>query len=200
MTRRLVMGLAALVIVAASFSPATSGASFTNASTSTITAGTAGAQTLLHLYSQSSDPDGQTGYYVQPGTSTLAATGTDATLAVNLGKQGNVATTCNRVFSIKAASSFPAGITSITVTASLVADSTTGLQPITAIGFYTWGGTGRTNPVTLTAGLKRQCNLVVNAAKPSNTVYRPTVLITVTYTGFTGTYFRYSVPFTVTAS
>jgi hypothetical protein len=35
---------------------------------------------------------------------------------------------------------------------------------------------------------------------PSNTVYRPTVLITVTYTGFSGTFFRYSVPFTVTAS
>jgi len=194
------IGLAALLIVAASFSPATSGASFTNASTSTITAGTAGAQTLLHLYSQSSDPDGLSSYYVRPGTSTPAATGTDATLAVNLGNQSNAFTTCNRVFTIKTPSSFPTGISSVTVTASLVADPGTGLQPITAIGFATVGGTGRTNPVNPSSSAKRQCNLVVNAAPPSGTVYHPTVLITITYSGFAGTFFRYSVPFTVTAS
>lgn len=177
-----------------------SGASFTSASTSTISASTAGAQNLLNLYSESTDPDGLGSYYRRPGTTTPAATGRDATLVVDLGLQAASNTTCNRVFTIKTPSSFPAGISSVTVTATLIADPATGIQPITQIGFASIGGTGRTNPVTIAAGVKRQCNLVVAAPKPTGTVYRPTVLITITYSGFTGTYFRYSVPFTITAN
>ena len=98
-------------------------------------------------------------YYVQPGTSTLAATGTDATLTVNLGKQSNTNTVEAQVFTIKAASPLPTGITTITVTASLVADPTTGLQPINDFGFANVGNTARNNPINLTAGQKRSRNL-----------------------------------------
>lgn len=200
MKRRFIPAIVALLILGAALGISASGAALTSANASTISAATTSASTLLHLYSQSSDPDSLTGYYIQPGTSTLAASGADFTLAVNLGKQPATSTARTRIFTIKAPSSFPSGITSITVTASLVADAGTGLQPITAIGFATVGGTGRTNPVTLTAGVKRQCNLTVAAAKPTGTIYHPTVVIKVTYTGYTGSFFQYSVPFSVTAN
>ena len=199
--RRLLIALAIILAACASLgSVAVSGASLTNASSSTISASAAGVQNLLHLYSQASDPDGTTGYYVQPGTSSLAATGTDATLTVNLGRQSNTNTVEARVFSIKAASLFPTGITSITVTASLVADPTTGLQPINDYGFANVGNTARNNPVNLTAGQKMQCNLRTKVAPPSGTVYRPKLVITVTYSGYSGGFFVYTVPVTVTAS
>jgi hypothetical protein len=198
---RLLMALAILAVIGASvlgFRP--SDATLTSANSSTISASTAGIGSLLHLYSQGSDPDGLTGYYTQPGTTTLAATGTDASLALNLGKQSNANTNETRVFTIKAATPLPSGITSITVTSSLVADPTTGLQPIRNAGFSALGGTARTASVTLTAGQKMQCNVRTNVAKPSGTVYKPKVIITVTYTGYTGTFYQYTVPFTVTAS
>jgi hypothetical protein len=196
----LILGLAALAIAATSAFVTTSGATFTSASSSTASASTAGVTSLLHLYSQSSDPDGLGSYYVQPGTSTLAATGTDATLTVNLGKQSTSNTSENRVFTIKAASSFPTGITLITVTASLMADPGTGLQPINSYGFANVGNTGRTASVTLSAGQKMQCNVRTSVAKPSGTVYHPTMVIKVTYSGYSGSFFQYSVPFAVTAS
>jgi hypothetical protein len=199
--RRLLIGLAIMLATCAALGGvAMSGANLTSASSSTISASAAGVQNLLHLYSQASDPDGTTGYYVQPGTSTLAATGTDATLAVNLGKQSNVNTNETLVFTMKAASPFPTGITSISVAASVVADPTTTLQPINAYGFAAVGNSGRNNPVTLTAGQKMQCNLRTNVARPSGTVYHPKLVITVTYSGYSGGFFVYTVPVTVTAS
>ena len=200
MKRRLLLGLAVLLAACATFAGlTTSGASFTSASSSTLSASTGDERSLLHIYSQSSDPDGLTGYYTQPGGSTLAATGTDGTLAVDLGSQPFQATNESRVFTIAAASPLPAGITSIIVTVSLTDDPGTGDQPIQNIGFDDIRGNGHMPPVTLTAGEKLQCNIRTKGLRPSGTVYHPTVLITVTYTGFTGTFFRYSVPFTVTA-
>lgn len=189
-----------LLLIGASLTTGASNASFTHASSSTISASTAGAPVLLHLYSQFTDPDGLGSYYRRPGTTTPAATGSDTTLAVDLGLQPSTSVTCNRVFTIKTPPSFPAGITRVTVTATLVADPGTGIQPITQIGFASIGGTGRYNPITISAGVKRQCNLVVATPKPAGTAYHPTVLIAVTYSGFSGTFFRYSVPFTVTAN
>jgi hypothetical protein len=194
--------VAAAVLLAASLSLGglrLSGAVFTDASASTITATSASVTSLLHLYSQSSDPNHLTGYYMQPGGSTLAATGTDLTLAVNLGKQPNSTTNQTQVFTVVAASPLPTGITAITVTASLTNDPTTGLQPLTGVGFSAVNGSSRTSPVSLTAGQKMQCNVRTNVARPSGTVYKPNVVLTVTYTGFTGTFYQYTVPFTVTA-
>jgi hypothetical protein len=200
MKRRLLIGIAALLAVCGALAGvATSGANFTTASSSTVSVSTGTVQSLLHLYSQSSDPDGLGSYYTQPTSGALAATGTDATLAVNLGKQTNSNTSENRVFTVKAPATLPTGITTLTLTASVTSDPTTGLQPINSYGFNALGGTGRTTSMTLTAGQKLQVNVRTNVARPIGTVYHPTLVITVTYSGFTGTFLKYTVPFTVTS-
>jgi hypothetical protein len=151
----------------------------------------------LHAYSQSTDPDGLTGYAVRRNSSpsVSAATGSDESVAVHLGGYTGT-TTVNRVITIKTPATFPdTTVTSVTVTASLLADSTTGKQPISAIGFAASGSTGRTNPVTLGRGVKDQLNLRVSVTGlTSNTLYVPTVKITVTFTGFTTAYYVYSIP------
>ena len=53
--------------------------------------------------------------------------------------------------------------------------------------------------MTLTAGQKMQCNLRTKVPNPSGTVYTPTLVIKVTYTGYAGGMFTYSVPVTVTS-
>jgi hypothetical protein len=195
---RLLLLLAVTAALAGGALVPVSGASFNSSSSSTVNVTTDRIQNWLHLYSQSTDPDGLTGYCTQaPGTS-LAATGVDSTLAVNLGNRTKGSTTtCSLVFTIKTPSAYPTG-TSATVTASLLADPGTGTQPITTIGFGTVGQSGTfTNPVSLGVGQKRQLNLKVNPAT-KGVVYHPTILITVTYSGLTATYYRYSVPVTVT--
>jgi hypothetical protein len=176
-----------------------SGASFTRASDSTISVTTATTNGWLHLYSESTDPDGLTNYYHRNGSSpaTPAATGVDTTLAVNLGGQGSSGTaTINRMLTIKTPSAFPVGtVTQVTVTATRQADPATGFQPITQAGFDTVGGTARTSPVTLGVTTKRQMNVRLSMdGSHWGTQYVPSVLITVTYSGFTTTYYQYSVP------
>lgn len=197
--RRLLVLLAVTAVVAGGALIHVSSAQFNSSSTSTISVATDRVQNWLHLYSQSTDPDGLTGYCTQaPGTSP-AATGVDGTLAVNLGYRAKGKdTTCSRVLTIKTPSAFPTG-TSVTITASLVADPTTGTQPITTVGFAAVGTGGTfTNPLSsLGVGQKRQLNLKVRPAAAGVT-YHPSILITVTYTGLTATYYEYSIPVTVT--
>ncbi len=200
--RLLILGVA-LVLAACAVTGgvvATSSATYTAASSSTASASVAGVSDFLHLYSQTSpDPEGLTGYYNQAGVvpTTLAATGTDRTLTVNLGKQPNTNTVEARVFTIKAASPLPSGVTSITVA---ISDTNDPSNVINSSGFATVPGTTRTTSVTLTAGQKMQCNLRTNVPKPSGTVYTPSLVIKVTYSGYTGAMFTYTVPVTVTAS
>jgi hypothetical protein len=198
--RRLLMVLAGLAVVGASLCAGTSSASFTDASTSTISAATAaGVNTLLHLYSQGSDPDALAGYFLQPDGATLASRGSDFGLTADLGEYKNKEIPCNRVFTIKAASPLPSGISSITVSASLAADPDTGLQPIKSAGFAAVGSTAISSPVTLAAGEKMQCNLTIKTPRPKQTAYLPHIVITVTYSGYSGTYFQYSVPVAITS-
>jgi hypothetical protein len=171
----------------------TSGAAFTSSNSSKIQATSADVAGLLHLYSQSTDPDGLTGYYTKLWVGGLAATGVDHSLTVDLGP--SLSTDENRVFTIKAPATLPTGVTSITVRATLAADSG-GTQPIAAIGFAAVGNTARTNPVTLTAGQKMQCNMHTDVGLFGGS-YHPTVILTVTYTGFTGSFYQYRVPVAV---
>jgi len=196
--RRLKLALVVAGVFAFAVLVPTSGASFTGSSDSSLQVTTDKVQNWLHLYSQSADPDGLTGYCTQAPASNPAATGMDATLAVNLGMQpAGKQTTCNRVFTIKTPASFPTG-TSATVTATLVSDAGSGTQPITSFGFANVGTNGTfTNPVTLGAGQKRQANVRVKPGT-AGTVYYPKVLITVTYSGMTATYYQYTVTLRVT--
>jgi len=53
----------------------------------------------------------------------------------------------------------------------------------------------QTNPVTLGRGVKDQMNLVISVTGlTNNTLYVPTVKITVTFTGFTTAYYVDSIP------
>jgi hypothetical protein len=190
--------LAALAALAAAVAvQRSSGAVFSRTSDSSVQTTTDHVHSWLHVYSQSTDPDGLTGYAVRRNSSPSvpAATGTDESVAVHLGGYTGT-TTVNRVITIKTPTAFPDGtITSVTVTASLMADGSTGKQPISAIGFAASGSAGRTNPVTLGRGVKDQMNLIVSVAGLTyNTLYVPTVKITVTFTGFTTAYYVYSIP------
>jgi hypothetical protein len=199
--RRALVALAVLGALAALASAAavqrSSGAVFSRTSDSGVQATADHVHSWLHAYSQSTDPDGLTGYAVRRNSSPSvpAATGSDESVAVHLGGYTGT-TTVNRVITIKTPATFPdTTVTSVTVKASLVADSTTGKQPISAIGFAASGSTGRSNPVTLGRGVKDQLNLQVSVTGLTyGTLYVPTVKITVTSTGFTTAYYVYSIP------
>ncbi len=202
MKRRLLIAIALAVLTAVAGSiVATSGATFTAASSSTASATSAGVSDFLHLYSQASptgtDPDGLNGYYTQAGVTptAMAATGSDATLSVNLGKEPSANTNETRVFTVKAPSTFPAGVTSITVA---IIDSVDPNNVINGIGFANVGNSGRSASVTMAAGAKQQVNIRTAVPGTSGTVYTATITITVTYSGYTGSMFTYSVPFRVT--
>jgi hypothetical protein len=100
------------------------------------------------------------------------------------------------VLTIKTPTTFPVGaITQVTVTATLLADPATGFQPIDSVGFAIAGNSARTTPVTLGKNVKYQLNLHLQMTGSQNgTQYAPKVLITVTYSGFTTTYYQYKVP------
>lgn len=175
-----------------------SGASFSSSSQSSINVSSVAALDLAHGYSFASDPQGWAGYYRRPDNNAWAATGVDHSLTVNVGGQPLKNEKLEGLFTIQAASPLPSGITSITVRATLLPDAG-GVQPISKIGFASLGGNGRQNPTTLTAGQKVQCNVAINLPKPNGRTYTSTIVLTITYSGYTGTYYQYSVPFRVTA-
>jgi hypothetical protein len=193
------LAIVAAVVIVAWLVPG-SGASFVSSTSSSASVSTAAITDWLHQFSQSTDPNGLTGYYVQRGGTSPAATGSDFTLAANLGTfTKNTTATCSRVLTIATPSAFPAG-SSATVTASLVADSSTGSQPITGVGFASIGSTSRTNPISLGVGQKRQLNLTLRMPNVGRKTYYPHILITVTYSGYTGGYYQFDIPVTVATS
>jgi hypothetical protein len=181
------------IAVAALRPPPQSGANLTARTTSTATAGADSASRYVHLYSETTDPAGLTGYAVksQSSPSVLAATGSDSSLALALGGWKNGGT-MNRVLTIEAPSSLP--VASITVTAVLPATPAT---PVTAATFAALGSTGGTASVTLTAGAKRQVNLAIGKLAGNNAFYPSNLLLRVTYTGFTSSFLTYTVPMSV---
>jgi hypothetical protein len=188
---------AVVVVLAALTVVRSSGAIFNARTTSKVAATTDKIQSWVHLYSQSTDPDGQTGYFSRRGSSPAvpAATGMDDTIAVYLGGFTGT-TTCNRVISLKTLATFPdTSITQVTLAASTVADTATGKQPINSIGFSAWGGTSRTTPVTIGKSVQDQLTLQISVSGlTSGTLYTPHVRITMTFTGFTTTYYQYDFP------
>lgn len=174
---------------------ALSQASFTSRSTAHIAVSADRIQNWLHLYSQSTDPDGLTGYATRLPTTEPAATGMDETLAADLGVVGGRSITYNRVFTLATPAIFPQG-SAVTISASVLPDSA-GRQPITNIGFSAIGfGGSFTNPITLQAGQKRQLNLRVRA-RQRRTTYEPIIRLTLTYSGFSSAFYQYFVPVTV---
>lgn len=199
MRRWTLLGLIVGVVMLGTLLPA-SAASFTSTSRSSIRATTDTVSHWLHLYSESTDPDGLDGYAHRRSPSAPAvpaATGADDGLQVDLGvyaPDNNVQ--LGRVFTIEAAATFPVG-SSIAVAATFLPDPVTGEQPIQGLGFREVGkDNGTPNPVNVSSGEKLQANLRLKLRLDPG-VYRPSALITVTYTGMTAVYFQYVVPITV---
>jgi hypothetical protein len=196
--RALLAGIAtatALLLSGVLHPPQTSGANFT------ATAGGAPGNKIaadsvanyLHLYSQGTDPLGLTGYAVKANSSppVVAATGSDLGLALQLGGWKN-AGTMNRVLTLQAAATLPAASITVTTTVPPVP-----AQPVSGATIANVGSTGGTTSVTLTPGAKRQLNITLAKLPGNNSLYNGSIEVKVTWTGYTGTFLTYSVPFNI---
>lgn len=184
----------------------TSSAAFTTTSASTLEATADHVHDWLRVYSQTTDPDGLTGYAlrrvpVPPGPP--AATGMDEGLAVDLGgfPDANVTFTFNRVFTIKTPPAFPgAGVTQVTVAVSITPDAATGEQPLRNARLSAVGATGGSTSLALGPGQKRQFNVQVRMRSrfQLGRSYSPHVILTVTWAGGPAGYYVYDYPIVVT--
>jgi hypothetical protein len=184
--------------------PVGSQASFSHTSDATMGGSADHIHRWVHLYSQSIDPDGQTGYATLlnsgSSSSTPAATGTDENVVVNLGATTvTTVKTFSRVFRLSSVAAYPVGgVTSVTLTISTQADPTTGKQPITSCGVAAWGtGTTFNTTYALNANTRIQLNLrtafTSGGGWTTGTNYKPNVVILLKYTGFTTTYYQYTI-------
>jgi hypothetical protein len=200
------LALAAACLLAGTRATGYSSASYTTSSQSDLKASADTASNWVHLYSQGSDPNGATIYarkrLINGGVGTVAATGQDGTLAVDLGgfPDKNKTFPFVTVFSLVAPANFPdPAVTQVTVSATLVADVAD--QPLTLPGFTPFGPTGGgPASVTLGRGQKYQFNVTVKTRKKFTLgrTYYPHVLINLTVPGVPAGYFRYDIPISVT--
>jgi hypothetical protein len=190
-------------ILAASLFAASSDARMnaTTKNTASITADTPDA--YFHVYSQSTDPGGLTGYATRRGSSPAvpAGTGADATAAVHMGGWRNqTATYVDRVLTIKAPATFPAGVSSLTLHGLRGVDPATGEQPLTAGRFQRMNDTGGGATITLAPGEQVELDLEVTMRPPdfpttgAGLTYTPTVTIWATWTGYADDFYNYIVP------
>lgn len=207
MSRRLLVLLVLAVVAAGAAAFGFSHATYTSSSQTDITASADHVHNWLHLYSQSTDPAGLTAYAtqrVQTGVGPLVATGVDETLSLTMGglRANNTSVSFNRSFTIQTPATFPdTTVTQATITATYVADTTSGLQPLRDVRFNVVGSTRGTNPVTLARNTKYQANVRMRASGTGwvvGQVYRPHLILTVTYTGGPAGYYVYDIPLAVT--
>ena len=199
-----------LVVVAVVLATATVGfslASFTSTSETRIGASASQMRDWVHLYSEGTDPAAGSTIYAHKRTidgesGSVAATGQDATLAVDLGgfPDKNKTYPYVTVFSVVTPATFPdTAVTQVTVSATLVDDFTD--QPLTSPGFTLFGPTGGgPTSVTLGTGQKYQFNVTVKTRKKFTLghTYWPHVLVDVAWTGVPAGYFQYNVPVSLT--
>jgi hypothetical protein len=192
--RRALVLVAALCVLVAAAVPS-SGASFTGRQSSigsTVRADS--PANYLHLYSQSTDPAGLTGYADKRLSSPAvkAATGSDLTLKLALGNYRNGGT-MNRAFTIQAAGTLPASPLTVALSVSVPSAGWSG-TPATIANV---GSTGGSATATLTANTKRQVNITIPALPRQGVLYTGTLTVKVTYPGYTGTFLTYTVPISV---
>lgn len=206
MSRRLLILLALGAVALAAAIVTFSQASFTATSETLIGASASRTRDWVHLYSEGSDPEKSKIYAhkrtIDGVTGTVAATGLDATLTVDLGgfPDKNKTFPFVTVFSVVTPAAFPdPAVAQVTVSATLVADLAD--QPLTSPGFTAFGPTGGgPASVTLGPGEKYQFNVTVKTRKKFTLgrVYWPHVIVDVTWTGVPAGYFRYDIPVSVT--
>jgi hypothetical protein len=198
--RRALLVLLTLAVVAV---PVAS-ANFNSTVTVPATVTTEPVSDYLKLFSDAADTSPLTGYVDKRNSNPVvkAATGADTGLAVALGGYKNTNNTpIPQVLTLQAPNPLPNGITSITVTGTLVADGPSGKQPLTGYTFSPLGGGAGTASVTLTPGEKVWLNLSASMKGSqfpgNNLLYEPRVRLTVRYTGYSGTFLSYEVPVSI---
>ena len=207
MSRRLLILLAVVAVALATAAVGLSLASFTFTSETRIGASASRTSDWVHLYSEGTDPNQATIYThkrtINGGSGTVAATGQDTTLQVDLGgfpDKNNWTYPFVTVFSVVTPAQFPdPAVTQVTVSATLVADVND--QPLTLPGFTAFGPTGDgPTSVALGPGQKYQFNVTVKTRKKftQGETYLPHVLVDVTWSGVPAGYFRYDIPVSVT--
>ena len=198
----------AAALVASLGGTAASGASYTTTSQSTVTASADRASNWLHVYSQTTDPDGQTGYARRRGVNGVwglpAATGQDEGIVVDMGDFPDKKITVDfiRVFSIKTPAVFPdPAVTQITVTLSELPDPTSGEDLIVESRAHAVRADHRGRPDRGAGGepqVPAQCGhpgAQALSARPQ--LLSPRVVLTLTVAGISN-YYRYEIPLEVT--
>jgi hypothetical protein len=211
MKHRLLLLVALAVVASAVAAVVLSSANFTSQTTTAVAATADHIHNWLTINTPGSDPDNDTGYaYKRSGstwTSTYAASSSNESVAVDLGATTSTsATSFTRVFKVKSVAAFPVtGVTTVTATVSIAPDPATGLQPIAGYGLMAWGTTSAaytsTSPQPTISGwavsTKKQLNLSMRFQTGrgfvSGTTYYPTITVALQYSGFTTTYYQYTV-------
>jgi hypothetical protein len=183
-----------------------SSATFTTASESAIRARADHVHDWLRLYAQDTDPGGLTGYAIRRLSDPPApcASGRDEQIAVDLGAylSTGAPVTAARVITLMTPSSFPDGIAQVNVTAAILPDPLTGMQPLQKAEIRTLDGARAGATLTVGPGRQYQLDLRVRpkADMPLGVPYYPMVRLTVTFTGSAVDYYVYEIPMTVTRS
>lgn len=207
MSRRLLILLAVVAVALATAAVGFSLASFTSTSETRIGASASRLSDWVHLYSEGTDPDNATIYAhkrtIDGGVGTVAATGQDTALQVDLGgfpDKNNWVFPFVTLFSVVTPAQFPdPAVTQVTVSATLVDDVTD--QPLTLPGFTAFGPTGGgPTSVALGPAQKYQFNVTVKTRKKwtLDHTYWPHVLVDVAWGGLPAGYFRYDIPVSLT--
>jgi hypothetical protein len=195
--------LALAAILAASLSATASDARMNAVSKNTASIAADTADAYFHVYSQGTDPGGLTGYGTRHGSSppVPAGTGADDTAAVHLGGWRNqTATYVDRVLTIKAPATFPAGVASLTLHGVRDVDPATGRQPVTDSRFQRMDGTGGGATIALSPGEQVELDLEVTVRPPvypgsgTGLTYTQPVTIWATWTGYADDFYSYVVP------
>jgi len=203
--RRLLALVGLALLAVASLAVGASGAWFHSQSDSYMSVQAAHVRDWVHLYAQDTDPGGLTGYAIRRLSSppTPAASGQDEAIAVDLGGFPDKNRTYDfpRTITIMTPAVFPeAGVTQVTVVATLAPDPTTGDQPLSRVRIGAVGNAGGAATVTMTPGRQMQVNIRVGAKKRFvlGQTYYPRVVLTLSFTGGPTGYFVYEIPMAVT--
>jgi hypothetical protein len=187
--------LAAMVLAAVFVPPVLSGAVWTATSRSPTSVTADSPFNYAHLWSQSTDPAGLTGYAVRALSNPVAfaATGSDATLAIGAGGLKNGGT-LDRVFTVETPATLPGGVAAVTVTLTPLPDLATGRMPVSSATLAAVGSAGGVASLALGAGAKRQANIVVAKMPGNGTMYTARIQVDVTWPAYSGTFLRYVIP------
>ena len=163
-----------------------------------------GTPAYLGVFSQSTDPEALTGYALRAGSAPPqpAATGAGSVTRVHLGGHtSTTATWVNRVITVEAPATLPAGVSQVRVSVARLTDpANTTRQPLVTAVLNTVGtDRGSATSVVLGPGEKRQLNVRVrmNTAWPQGVTYRPSLLVQVRDAATTGPSYAYVVPVSV---